>query len=63
MEKKWEYISFICAGEEIERTLNPLGEEGWELIGMVIIIDVKSAERSSLNTLDNYRVVLKRQRE
>ena len=63
MEKKWEYRSFVCAGEEIEHILNPLGDEGWELIGMAIIFDISDIEHRAYKNVDNYRMVLKRQKE
>lgn len=32
--EKWEYKSLICYATNIETALAPLGEQGWEVVGV-----------------------------
>ncbi len=47
---KWEYLSFdlrVSELNEFHDKLNPLGEEGWELVGM------ESIESKSIGLFDS----------
>jgi hypothetical protein len=68
----WEYKSVLCnAGDDMETTLVPLGEQGWEAVGFAPVAQVsaKTRQTSMLGvylveqwTAKQYRVLLKRRK-
>jgi len=34
---RWEYKSLLANGPDLEKTLNPLGMQGWDVISMVAV--------------------------
>lgn len=61
MRKKWEYINSYCTSKNTVKTLNILGEDGWELVHFAELIPIINPR--DRHTVRNYRAILKRERQ